>query len=63
MAYRLEIKERKKGTYLVIENKYWDKERKKSITEHPTTLGYVSDLLKDHTDLVDHFSIGNNTCG
>ena len=44
MAYRLDIKEKKKGTYLIIENKYWDKEKKQSRTKHHETLGYLHDL-------------------
>jgi len=55
MAYRLDVKEKKKGAYLIIENKYWDKERKMSVTEHHSTLGYVDDLLKDYADPVAHF--------
>ena len=55
MAYRLDVKERKKGTYLVIENKYWDKEKKRPKTEHHRTLGYVADLLKEHPDPVAHY--------
>jgi transposase len=55
MAYRLDVREKKKGTYLVIENKYWDKENKKSKTKHHKTLGYLADLLKEHPDPVAHF--------
>ena len=55
MAYRLDVKERKNGTYLVIEKKYWDKESKKSKTEHYKTLGYVADLMKDNADPISHF--------
>ena len=35
---------------MVIEKKYWDKERKKSKTEHYKTLGYVADLARDYDD-------------
>ena len=55
MSYRLDVKERKNGTYLVIEKKYWDKERKRSKTAHHKTLGYVADLVKDHSDPISHF--------
>lgn len=55
MAYRLDIKERKKGTYLIIEKKYWDKEQKKPRTEHYETLGYLHDLEKQHHDPIAHF--------
>jgi len=55
MAYRLDVKERKNGTYLVIEKKYWDKENKRSRTEHYKTLGYVSELMKEHADPISHF--------
>ena len=55
MAYRLDVRERKNGTYLVIEKKYWDKESKKSKTAHHKTLGYVADLKKDHADPISHF--------
>jgi hypothetical protein len=55
MAYRLDVKERKNGTYLVIEKKYWDKECKKSKTVHHKTLGYVTDLMKDNADPISHF--------
>ena len=55
MAYRLDIKERKKCTYLIIEKKYWDKERKTPRSEHYRTLGYLADLLKEHDDPIAHF--------
>jgi len=55
MALRLDIKERKRGTYLIIEKKYWDKESKSSKTEHYQTLGYVADLQKEHPDPIAHF--------
>ncbi len=55
MAFRLDVKERKLGTYLIIENKYWDKESKKSRTIHHETLGYLHDLLKLYPDPIAHF--------
>lgn len=55
MSFRLDIKEKKKGTYLVIEKKYWDKQRKKSSTEHVKTLGYVHELENELPDPIAHF--------
>jgi hypothetical protein len=56
MAYRLDVKERKKGKYLVIENKYWDKESRKPKTAHYRTLGYEADLMKNYDDPVSYFT-------
>jgi hypothetical protein len=55
MAFRLDIKEKKKGTYLIIEKKYWDKVKKTPVTEHYKTLGYLHELLKEHADPIAHF--------
>ena len=55
MAYRLDVKQKKKGTYLIIEKKYWDKEKKKSVTEHYKTLGYLHELEEDISDPIAHF--------
>ena len=55
MAYRLDIRKRKIGDYLVIERKYWDKQKKKSSTEHIETLGYVHELQEQYPDPVAHF--------
>jgi transposase len=55
MAYRLDIKERKNGAYLIIEKKYWDKEKKKSVTAHYKTLGYLHELQKEHSNPIVHF--------
>ena len=55
MSFRLDVQERKKGTYLIIEKKYWDKEKKKSTTEHHKTLGYLHDLQKQIPDPIAHF--------
>lgn len=55
MSYRLDVREQKKGTYLVIEEKYRDKETKKSTTKHHKTLGYVHDLQKEFPDPIAHF--------
>ena len=55
MAYRLDTKERKKGTYMIIEKKYWDKEKKRSVSEHYKTLGYLHELQKDYSDPLMYF--------
>ena len=55
MSYRLEVKNQKKGTYLIIEEKYRDKEKKQPRTKHFKTLGYVHDLQKDFADPIAHF--------
>lgn len=55
MAYRLSQQNNKKGTYLVIENKYWDKEKKKPGTKHHKSLGYLHDLQKQYPDPIAHF--------
>jgi transposase len=55
MSYRLEVRNQKKGTYLIIEKKYRDKEKKQARTKHYKTLGYVHDLQKDFPDPVAHF--------
>lgn len=51
MSYRLDIRNQKKGTYLIIEEKYRDKEKKQSRTKHHKTLGYVHDLQKEFPTL------------
>lgn len=55
MAYRLDVKAKKKGVYLVIERKYWDKQKKMPRTEHFQTLGYVDELKGQFPDPVAHF--------
>ena len=55
MSYRLDIRNQKKGTYLVIEEKYRDKEKKQARTRHHKTLGYVHDLQEEFSDPVAHF--------
>ena len=55
MSYRLEVRNQKKGTYLLIEKKYRDKEKKQARTKHHKTLGYVHDLQKEFPDPVAHF--------
>jgi len=55
MSYRLEVRNQKKGTYLIIEKKYRDKEKKQARTKHHMTLGYVHDLEKEFPDPISHF--------
>ena len=55
MSYRLEVRNQKKGTYLLIEEKYRDKEKKQPRTKHHKTLGYVHDLQKEFPDPIAHF--------
>jgi len=55
MSYRLDIRNQKKGTYLVIEEKYRDKEKKQARTKHYKTLGYVHNLQKEFPDPIAHF--------
>lgn len=55
MSYRLEVRNQKKGTYLIIEEKFRDKEKKQARTKHYKTLGYVHDLQKEFPDPVAHF--------
>jgi len=55
MSYRLDVRNQKKGIYLIIEKKYRDKEKKQSTTKHHRTLGYVHDLQKEYSDPVAHF--------
>lgn len=55
MSYRLDVRNQKKGTYLIIEEKYRDKEKKQARTKHYKTLGYVHDLQKEFSDPIAHF--------
>lgn len=55
MAYRLGKQNLKKGIYLTIENKYWDKEKKRAGTQHCKSLGYVHELQKEYPDPIAHF--------
>lgn len=55
MAYRLDVREQRKGTYLIIQKKYWDKENKKPRTKHHKTLGYLSELQGSFSDPIAHF--------
>lgn len=55
MSYRLDVRYLKKGTYLVIEEKYRDKEKKQPRTNHHKTLGYLHDLQKEFPDPIAHF--------
>lgn len=55
MSYRLDVRNQKKGTYLIIEEKYRDKEKKQARTKHYKTLGYVHDLQEQYPDPVAYF--------
>jgi transposase len=55
MAFRLDIKNKPKGTYMIIEKNFWDKEKKKSRTLHHKTLGYLHELQKEYPDPIAHF--------
>jgi len=55
MAYRLDVREQKKGTYLIIQKKYWNKEKKQPGTKHYETLGYLHELQKKYPDPIAHF--------
>ena len=55
MAYRLDVRNQKKGTYLIIQKKYWDTGKKRSMTKHHKSLGYLYDLQKQYPDPVAHF--------
>jgi len=55
MSYRLEVRNQKKGIYLIIEKKYRDKIKKQSMTKHIKTLGYLHDLEKEFPDPITHF--------
>ena len=55
MAYRLSTQNKNKGLYLIIEKKYWDKEKKKPRTKHHESLGYLHELQKQYPDPIAHF--------
>jgi len=55
MSYRLDVKNKKKGIYLVIEEKYRDKVKKQARTKHYKTLGYVHELQKEFPDPIAYF--------
>ena len=55
MAYRLDVRKQSKGTYLIIQKKYWDKSEKQSKTKHHKSLGYLDDIQKQYPDPIAHF--------
>lgn len=55
MSYRLSKQHKAKGTYLTIEKKYWDKDKKMSRSKHHKSLGYLHDLQKEFPDPIAHF--------
>lgn len=55
MSYRLSKQDTKKGTYLTIQKKFWDKEKKQPSTKHHESLGYLYELQKEYPDPIAHF--------
>lgn len=55
MSYRLNKQDSKKGTYLTIQKKFWDKEKKRPGTKHHEALGYLHELQNEYPDPVAHF--------
>ena len=55
MSYRLSKQKTKKGIYLTIQKKFWDKEKKRPSTKHHETLGYIHDLQNKFPDPIAHF--------
>jgi hypothetical protein len=55
MAYQLDVRKQGKGTYMIIQKKYWDKSLKQSRSKHHKSLGYLHDLEKQYPDPVAHF--------
>ena len=55
MSYRLSKQNRVKGTYLTIEKKFWDKDKKMSRSKHHKSLGYLHHLQKEFSDPIAHF--------
>lgn len=55
MSYRLNKQETKKGVYLTIQEKFWDKEKKRPGTKHHETLGYLHELENKYPDPLLHF--------
>jgi len=55
MSYRLSKQDTKKGTYLTIQKKFWDKGKKQPSTKHHESLGYLHELQKEYPDPITHF--------
>jgi transposase len=55
MSYRLSKQKTKKGIYLTIQKKYWDKEKKRAGTKHHETLGYLHELQIELPDPIAHY--------
>ena len=51
----LNISKRKERTYLYIERKYWDREKKQSRSVNVKTLGYLDELEKEYEDPIAYF--------
>ncbi len=48
MAYRLDVRKQTKGTYLIIQKKYWDKGKKQSKTKHHKSLGVPNHFKSEY---------------
>jgi transposase len=55
MSYRLSKQDTKKGIYLTIQKKFWDKAKKQPSTKHHESLGYLHELQKEYPDPIAHF--------
>lgn len=55
MSYRLNKQNTKKGTYLTIQKKFWDREKKMSRSKHHQTLGYIHELQKEFPDPIAYY--------
>ena len=55
MSYRLSKQDTKKGTYLTIQKKFWDREKRMSRSKHYEALGYLHDLQKEFPDPIAHY--------
>ena len=47
MAYYLRLDHKKRGTYLQMYDKYWDKEKKQARSKSIQAFGYLEDLISD----------------
>lgn len=56
MSYRLSSQKKPKGIYLIIENKYWSKEKKGPRTKHHESLGYLHELQTKYSDPIAYFT-------
>ena len=47
MAYYLRLDHKKRGTYLQMYDRYWDKEKKQARSKSIQAFGYLEDLISD----------------